>query len=226
MMWYNPRMTNTLTTRYLKSIKSVWDTLHVLKPGSNNKKLGWKVSRGRHKGKRIFSLTLTERETCPTSCHHWADCYGNNMPFAHRYNVNGLEDKLRDDIAKLMAKHKDGILIRLHVLGDFYSAEYVEFWQEMLLEYPKLAIFGYTARQDQTKIGKAIWLLNNRFAERCVIRHSGNFEADTITGWLYAAEESFEGSSFDCPEQVGKVKSCADCGLCWTAKKTVRFLSH
>jgi hypothetical protein len=110
----------------------------------------------------------------------------------------------------------------------------VNFWEEMLLKHPKLCIFGYTARKGDN-IAHAIWLLNTRFSERCVIRHSGNFEAGEphgdsqdpfIEDWSYAAEESFEGASFDCPEQTGKIKDCASCGLCWTTPKTVRFLSH
>jgi hypothetical protein len=123
-----------------------------------------------------------------------------------------------------MEKHKDGIVIRLHVLGDFFSVDYVKFWEEMLLEYPKLALFGYTAREEDSIIGERIWLINNRFSERCVIRFSRNkaYAADH----LFAADESFEGEHFVCPEQTGKVKSCADCALCWTTQKTVKFLSH
>ena len=205
----------------------------ILKPGSNNKKLGFKVNSKRWKGKKLYSLTLVERDTCPTSCHHWNDCYGNNMPFAHRFSIEGLTDKLEIEIAALMNKHPQGIVIRLHVLGDFYSIDYVNFWEDMLFKYPNLCIFGYTGRdiiellstnESYLGIGQAIYLMNNRFNERCVIRFSRSKEYDHDC--LYAAEESFEGASFDCPEQTGKVKSCADCGLCWTTKKTVRFLSH
>ena len=132
-----------------------------------------------------------------------------------------------------MLKHKEGIVIRLHVLGDFYSCEYVNFWEEMLLMHPKLCLLGYTARKGDN-IAHAIWLLNKRFSERCVIRHSGNKEAGQAIDsqepfeedWSYAAEESFTGKSFDCPEQTGALKDCASCGLCWTTSKTVRFISH
>mgnify|MGYP003632582387 FL=1 len=182
----------------------------------------------------MYSLTLVERETCPTTCHHWDDCYGNNMPFAHRFKNKNIDLLLEKEIESLMLKHKEGIVIRLHVLGDFYSCEYVNFWEEMLLAHPKLCLFGYTARKGDN-IAHAIWLLNKRFSERCVIRHSGNKEAGQphedsqepfVEDWSYAAEESFKGKSFDCPEQTGALKDCASCGLCWTTPKTVRFLSH
>lgn len=212
-----------VSTIYQKSIKDPSE-FSVLKKGSSNKKLGFKITSKRWSGKRLYSLTLIERETCPTSCHHWDDCYGNNMPFAHRFSTIGLLPKLKEEIASLMQKHKEGIVIRLHVLGDFMTVDYVEFWEQILFDYPKLCLFGYTGRKEDSAIGKAIWLLNTRFSERCVIRHSGNKEAGD--NWSYAAEESFEGASFDCPEQTGKLKDCASCGLCWTTKKTVRFQTH
>ena len=211
------------TTIYKKSIKSPND-YKVLKPGSNNKKLGFKITSKNWKGKKLYSLTLVERDTCPTSCHHWEDCYGNNMPFAHRFSTEGLEKKLETELASLIESNPLGIVIRLHVLGDFYAVDYVEFWEDMLFKYPTLCLFGYTGRETDSDIGQAIWLMNTRFNERCVIRYSRSKEYDGNN--LFAAEESFEGASFVCPEQTDKVASCAACGLCWTTTKTVRFLSH
>ena len=211
------------STLYQKSIKQ--DAKNgILKKGSNNAKLGFKITSQKWTGKRLYSLTLVERETCPISCHHWNDCYGNNMPFAHRFSNPNMDSILEKEIETLLEKHKEGIVIRLHVLGDFYSKEYVQFWLEMLEKHPKLCIFGYTARKGKQILGQAIGRMNKKFPERCVIRHSGNKEYKS--NWSYAAEESFEGKAFDCPEQTGKVKDCASCGLCWTTTKTVRFLSH
>ena len=115
-----------ISTIYQKSIKAP-ETKFVLKKGSSNKKLGFKVTAKKWTGKRLYSLTLVERETCPTTCHHWVDCYGNNMPFAHRFSTIGLTEKMNKEIEMLMEKHKKGIVIRLHVLGDFYSESYVRF---------------------------------------------------------------------------------------------------
>jgi len=147
------------------------------------------------------------------------------MPFAHRFSTDGLMPKLQSEIASLMDKHKDGVTIRLHVLGDFYSCEYVNFWERMLYTFPKLTLFGYTANMRNTKIGAAIWLMNIRYSDRCVIRYSSSQDSEELGEW-FAAEESFEGKYFDCPEQKGKVKDCASCGLCWTTNKTVRFATH
>lgn len=212
------------TTTYRKSIKSPFD-FTVLKKGSSNKKLGFKVTSKKWLGSRLFSLTLTERATCPTSCHHWEDCYGNNMPFAHRFDVVGLEDKLRIEVAELCKKYPNGVVIRLHVLGDFYSVEYLKFWEEMLSQHNNLRVFGYTAREIDSPIGAAIHRINVLQPDRFVVRYSRNMETKRSGLW-YAAEESFDGKHFDCPEQSGKLESCAACGLCWTVQNTVRFATH
>jgi len=221
-----------ISTIFQKSIKAP-ETKIVLKKGSSNKKLGFKITAKKWTGKSLYSLTLVERETCPTTCHHWVDCYGNNMPFAHRFSTVGLTEKLNKEIDILMDNHKKGIVIRLHVLGDFYSESYVRFWKIQLEKHPLLCLFGYTARKGDN-IAHAIWRMND--PDRCVIRHSGNKEDDGEIkftrdapfeeNWSYAADESFEGASFDCPEQTGKIKDCASCGLCWITTKTVRFATH
>jgi len=208
---------------YQKSLRDP-GSARMLKPGSNNKKLGFKITSRNWKEKRLYSLTLEERTTCPESCHHWDDCYGNNMPFAHRFRTPNIDLFLEREIEELMQKHKEGIVIRLHVLGDFYSVDYVLFWEEMLFRHSKLCLFGYTGREEDTPIGEHIFQLNTHFPERCVIRFSRSKEYNGVNS--YAAEESFDGPSFVCPEQTDKVASCAACGLCWTTKKTVRFLSH
>ena len=211
------------TTRYKKGIKRPMDSKNVLKKGGANKKLGNKVLKGKWKGAYIYSLTLTERATCPTSCHHWEDCYGNNMPFAHRFEHGPLlQDKLTEEVRALCSKH-DKVAIRLHVLGDFYSIDYVRFWDALMCVHPNLHVWGYTARVDS--IGKEVMALNLRYPNRWAVRISSSQESTDPMN-IFAAEEGFTGDHLVCPEQTGKVKSCGDCGLCWQSPKTVKFLSH
>ena len=91
----------------------------ILKP-STNKKLGKKVLKGKYKDYKFVTLTLVERETCPKDCIHWDDCYGNNMPFAHRFSAedqNLLQKRIYED---LLNSSNQLLLIRLHILGDFF----------------------------------------------------------------------------------------------------------
>ena len=224
-------MARMITTRFPKSVRHPDGDVSVLKKGSNNKKLGWKVTAKKWRGKRMFSLTLVERDTCPHTCHHWDDCYGNNMPFSHRFTTGDdstgwteLELRLKKEVAELMSKYPEGIVIRLHVLGDFYSVNYVHVWEGLLIDYPELCVFGYTARELPDPIARELIYLNHAFPDKCVIRFSRSHEY--IGEHRYAATEDFTGESFTCPEQTGIMPSCAACGACWIANKTVRFLSH
>ena len=130
------------TTIFLKTVKDVADTKNTLKMSSNDK-LGKKIVKGAWKDSYFMTLTLEERATCPRSCTHWDDCYGNGMRFAQRMKTDGLMESIEAELAALSPKKK--FTIRLHVLGDFYSVEYVEFWDRMMKTYDNITIFGYTA---------------------------------------------------------------------------------
>jgi hypothetical protein len=222
-------MTEGLTrTRYQRSVLDPATMPNVIGLGSNNRKLGDIVTKGRFRGYRIHTMTLEERATCPSTCIHWTDCYGNNMPFAKRVDHTAPDflGHIERKVADLLAKRPQGILLRLHVLGDFYSSDYVDFWREMLDRHPKLAIWGYTARnQFLDPIGVDIAAVSARFPGRFEIRESDG-------GWPGMSTVSIKHESecppdaFVCPEQTGKTKSCATCGACWSTTKNVAFLQH
>lgn len=101
----------------------------VLKSGDNSGKIGRQIVKGAWAGFPVYTLTLEERATCPTSCRHWASCYGNATPFARRFRPGaGLEWRLEREVAALELENPGGFAVRLHNLGDFYSVAYVELW--------------------------------------------------------------------------------------------------
>ena len=220
------------TTLYQKNIFRVEDYKHkVLKP-STNKKLGKRVLKGRLKSLPIYTLTLVERETCTEACEHWADCYGNNMPFGHRFRPTGLMPRLEVELDALDKKHPNGYLIRLHILGDFYSVRYVKFWEKQLLSRPALNIYGYSRHhygKDNVDglwsrhIGQALLDVRNnigfdRFAIRFSMLPSDSLSANT--------EHNPAPNGITCPVQLDKTESCGTCGLCWSSKKPITFLDH
>ena len=143
------------TTIYQKSIKDVKDYPYKVLKKSTNKKLLKTVIKGRFKGYEFLTLTLVERETCPEYCYHWEICYGNNMPFAHRFkHGKDLEERIKKEISEL--NPNKNYLIRLHILGDFYSIGYVQLWLDLLDQYLNIAIYGYTAVLHNSNIGKII----------------------------------------------------------------------
>ena len=229
---------------FKNTVKSVSDGMskseRAIKP-SKNVKLGKTVKIGRLTGSKIYTLTLEERKTCPASCAHWETCYGNNMHLATRYTVDAsLLVQIEKDLAFYNSKGKP-FLVRLHVLGDFASVKYVAFWARMLGLFEHLNVYGYTARLKGTPIGDALLSLRS---ERFMVRQSGNFRSRTLSALSFddkrATKKLANKTAFVCPTQIADktdrtlakkdqttlVSDCGNCGLCWTAKKAVVFLTH
>jgi hypothetical protein len=147
----------------------------ALKSGVHNRKIGGKVLTGRWAGLPIYTLTLEERATCPTTCRHLRSCYGNRMDLADRVQAGPeLESRLAAEVEALDIRHVHGFVVRLHVLGDFYSVEYVELWRRLLRQFETLRVWGYTARHDQRDpIAAALDSVANEFGwERFAVRLS------------------------------------------------------
>lgn len=211
-------------TLYPKQVLSDFDTLRVLKRGDNNMKLGGTVRKGHLRGYHIYSLALEERATCPRACERWNDCYGNQMGLQQRMAPGpALEAKIRAELDELMNQRIPGVLLRLHVLGDFYSTDYVHFWCVMLATYPRLTIFGYTARDRVDPIGKDVrWLARSQ--DRFRMRYSGTTGPMGAT-WYIPGQDP-PPDTFACPEQLELTPSCADCAACWEGTKAVAFKLH
>ena len=216
-------------TLFSKNVKNPMENkTDILKPGSNNKKLGGFISKGIWRGLPMFSLTLEERATCPLSCAHYKDCYGNNMIYAHRFQAGeDLENRLEIELTKLNYIHRFGFVVRLHVLGDFYNINYVQKWEKWLKRFPNMKVFGYTGykpddeNKNYAEIGLEILRVRLQNPKRFQIRISDGGDAEFSANPI---EHGFNG--FTCPEQTGKVPTCADCGLCWTTNKNVNFITH
>jgi len=196
----------------------------LLKSGHNSSKIGAVVAKGRYRGFPIFTLTLEERATCPRSCREWASCYGNNMHMAQRIrHGRAYEERLWEELADKQRLHPGGFLVRLHILGDFYSADYAELWAEALEAYPALNVFGYTAHAPESEIGSIIGELLGVHPERWHIRFSGH---DGPTDGSVVVDSAAETDHLICPAQTGKTDCCATCALCWQSDRTIAFLRH
>lgn len=190
----------------------------LLKSGMHSRKLGSRVVKGRWKGMPIFSLTLEERATCPSTCENWKSCYGNKMRWSERYEPgDALERKLGQELRTLSEKYPQGFVVRLHVLGDFYSVSYVAAWASWMQMFPELHVFGYTAREFSDDIGAALGSIRCHFPDRWFVRWS-NRDKDT---WL-----STGPSGIVCPAMTGASECCGTCGLCWTVRKPIHFPLH
>lgn len=203
-----------------------FDRPRLLIDGHNSRKIGKRVMKGKLRGFPIFTLTLEERATCPRSCLEWKTCYGNQMNWARRIrHGQGFEVRLWEELADKQDKHPNGFLVRLHVLGDFYSVEYAELWAEALEAYPALHIFGYTAHHPDSEVGSVICGLLGYRADRFHVRFSG---WNGPTHGSVVVDHAHETNQLICPAQTDPTgeRCCANCSLCWATDKTVAFLRH
>ncbi len=199
-------------------------TDQVLKSGINNRKIGRLVTKGKWKGMPIYTLTLEERATCPSTCKHWTGCYGNKMHMAQRFRHGAdLNARLFLELMVLQRRHPQGFVVRLHVLGDFYDANYVRKWGRWLGEFPALHVFGFTARMPGTAIGDEVTHVTNSYPDRWWIRLSdGPGMRSTVT----AAGDQVPADAVLCPYETGRTSTCGTCGLCWSTAKRIAFLKQ
>ena len=196
----------------------------VLKSGHNNSKIGSEVEKGIWKGMPIHTLTLEERKTCPSECQMLRECYGNNMQWAQRFRHGpALEKKIQEELQDLQAAHPSGFVIRLHVLGDFYSMEYVKFWERMLTMFSGLRIYGYTAHDVTKPIGSKLLTMAVENWERFAMRFSAS-GMNEISALVVKSPDEVPHNAFLCLAESGKASCCAACTACWESEKNVAFL--
>lgn len=205
----------------------------ILVDGRNASKIGGRILKGPWAGLPVYTLTLEERATCPSTCHLWRECYGNGIHLARRLEAGpDLERMLGAELAALDDQHVDGFAVRVHMLGDFYSVRYAARWSVWLRWLRGLHVFGFTAWGDSTPIGQMIERMNAQHPARCAIRFSRatpsgqGWEATTI--WREPeGPRVVEGQV--CPQQLGRTASCGTCGLCWAPTMgavPIVFLGH
>lgn len=219
-----------------ESVVNAKDSPRLFVSGENNRKIGRVVTKGDWKGMPIYTLTLAERMTCPTACHMYFSCYGNAMPFARRHAPGvDLEQRIPKELTSLSLKHPRGFVVRLHILGDFYSATYAQLWADMLAVHEALHIYGYTAlgesdEPDDVSTLNVIEGMNEADPDRCFIRMSSS---EPIPGGAVVIDRLPEGANVKeglvCPAEREATACCATCGLCWednAREKTIVFLRH
>ena len=223
----HPALTEDRTI-YPSTVTEVAGLQNVLVSGANHWKIGRVIEKGAWRGFPVYALTLEERATCPSSCRHWRSCFGNHMHFAKRVRHGAeLEERLGHELALLQSRHPRGFAVRLHVLGDFYSPEYVAVWARFLDQFPGLHVFGFTARIDgrNDPIARALVLLAMKRWDRFAIRFS-NALIDQCSTVTVEHPRQVPADAVLCPQQVGKTNSCATCALCWQSRRRIAFLQH
>lgn len=222
----NPAFTERRTI-YPATRAAAGTDVRVLISGFNSHKIGDEIRKGRWKGFPVYTITLEERATCPTSCAHWRSCFGNQMHFARRLIAGAdYEAALTEEILDAGARHPGGFAVRVHVLGDFYSVAYVALWRWLLDTVPQLHVFGFSARIDRgDPIARSLVELVLDRWDRFAIRFS-NAPIDECSTVSIEHPLQRPPDAVICPQQLGKTANCSNCGFCWQSRRRVAFLRH
>ncbi len=213
---------------FANRVRSAADVVRVIKPGLYSRKIGDTVMKGSRRGWPIFTLTLPERTTCPRSCAAYASCYGNRMNWSDRIKPDAaFEAAFWDELAELQTENSQGFLLRLHVLGDFYSQAYVDLIDSALDAFPALHVFGFTARDpDIDEIGSAVWALATNRWDRFTMRFSGMPGPDLASRVI--DHGATDPAAIVCPAQTLATACCATCALCFSPNftRSIAFWRH
>ena len=204
------------------------DVRRVLIPGDNSRKIGGRVTKGLWKDSRIFTLSLEERASCPRSCAHWRTCYLNHMPFTKRLrHGSALVARIEHELVELTVRHPEGVVIRAHISGDFWSAGYVRQWARWLRRFSNLRVFGYTAHPPQSRIGSEIRAVTDRYWSRFAVRFSNSTLATRAANTIhYQPVQPVVREGIVCPAQTAKTETCGTCALCWGSERNIAFIVH
>jgi hypothetical protein len=135
-----------------------------------------------------------------------------------------LIDRLGDELAALQAQYPGGFLVRLHILGDFWSVDYVDAWRDFLWRFPALAVFGFTAHPPRSDIGRRVNMAGAEYGDRWIVRFSGQPHEDMAARVVDPGVE--DPDAILCPAQTGATDCCATCALCWHSRRSIAFRPH
>jgi hypothetical protein len=181
------------------------------------------ISRGNLKLGILPSFSLPPMKTCPGKtpfCDKYCfGCHGNYiLANTHSSNELRLEVSRTSDFVPRMVADIRRIMapaFRLHVVGDFYSAEYLEKWIEIVRRFPDIHFFGSTRSWRVPKIAKTLEEFRD---EKNVYMRASVDLTDHLSPAPAWSTWSVEGQGVPCPHDKGKVKSCYTCGRCWNDK--------
>jgi hypothetical protein len=199
-------------------------------------------------GQAISHFDLPAGSTCPGQSELCAKaCYAKSG----HYRFTSVQERLkwnyqesqRANFAKLMIaeiKRKGVLVIRLHVSGDIYSAEYAMKWLEVMRQCPRVRFYLYSRSWRIEGIAK---VLEQMAALRCAkiwfsIDSETGVPAKVRVGVRLAylqVDEDEEPELLDllfvvrrlkrhakrmslpllCPHQSGVAENCGDCGRCF-----------
>lgn len=167
--------------------------------------------------------------TCSVQC---SKCYGKTGFYSFGNGLKMLNrnaelamvhlDFFKRAITAQCETFKDGTEVRIHVVGDFFSIEYVRVWQDVIRSFPALIFWTYTKVQ---KYESAFDGFANANIVKSVVNGKFNFGHCEHVMQLHDELKAQGEAVHICRCGVDDEQHCAGCHEC-SIKKYVLFLEH
>jgi len=183
---------------------------------------------GNSKIGHIYNFSLPAFKTCPGKTEFCSRfCYGVRGCYAQKHTINALENNfnqsqqpdfcnpLKREITSIKCK-----IIRIHVVGDFYSECYINQWINIAKEFPNKTFYAYTR---SWRVQSLLEPLNRlRQLDNCFISASTDFTHPDLpdSSWRVV---SINGDGIPCPHDSNENINCLDCKLCFTGNNNISF---
>lgn len=191
-------------------------TCELLKEG--NSKVGKKV--------RTWSMT---QKTCACHC---PGCYGDagfyNMPSVKKSleNNTALAMEYTDFLGRAIRAQLEtlpaGTEVRIHALGDFFSAEYAEMWHDIVRDFQQHIFWTYTKRAEYESLFNEC---SNGNIVKSMVGSDYNFGHCDHIMKLYNDLQQAGKDVYICRCGIDNNQHCAGCHMC-SKSEYVLFLEH
>lgn len=201
--------------------------------GKINSPIGWiaeLLKDGNSKTGKAVKTWSMNQTTCPCHCK---GCYGDNgcyhFPSVKKSLANNTTlareylDFVERAIRAQLETFADGTEIRIHALGDFFSAEYLEMWRGIVRDYPQHVFWTYTKVQA---FEDAFNEYPNANIVKSIVKGFGfNFGHCDYVIDMYKALKAVGANVHICRCGIDKNQHCAGCHKC-SECEYVLFVEH
>lgn len=180
-------------------------------------------------GKAVKTWSMNQT-TCPCHCK---GCYGDNGCYRFASTIESLRrnttlareylEFLERAIRAQLETLKDGTEIRIHALGDFFSAEYLNMWRRIVRDFPQHVFWTYTKVQA---FENAFNEYPNANIVKSIVKGFGfNFGHCDYVIDMYKALKAAGANVHICRCGIDENQHCAGCHMC-SDSEYVLFVEH
>jgi len=177
----------------------------------------------------ILIFNLPPGKSCLNCKECYKTCYARkayrqypNVKISWDYNLSIARNdpEYLFDLLVLQLKGTKKNIIRIHSSGDFFSQEYIDLWERIILLFPDKKFYAYTKVNNILNFNKINKLKNFNLIESFIDGYLNYGPTD------YCKKLVKNNKAFPCPATKGKDVTCGqDCNYCVTGSRPV-FIIH